>query len=66
MTWGAPGDGKTTSVIIPSCRQFGLEFDHNGNPQQKGAVMVTDLKGDIYEANKAYRHIKRFSTIHWQ
>ena len=66
MIWGAPGDGKTTSVIIPSCRQFGLEFDDNGNPQQNGAVMVTDLKGDIYEANKKYRTIKRFSTIHWK
>lgn len=65
MIWGAPGDGKTTSIIIPSCRQFGLDFDEHGNPQQNGSVMVTDLKGDIYEANKNYRHIKRFSTIHW-
>lgn len=54
MVWGAPGDGKTTSTIITSCRQFA------------GSVMVTDLKGDIYEANKNYRKIKRFSTIHWQ
>ena len=66
MVWGAPGDGKTTSIVIPSCRQFGMEFDDNGNSIQKGAVMVTDLKGDIYEANKNYRNIKRFSTIHWQ
>ena len=28
--------------------------------------MTTDLKGDIYAANKDFRHIKRFSTIHWQ
>lgn len=66
MIWGAPGDGKTTSTIITSCRQFGLKKDESGNPIQKGAVMVTDLKGDIYEANKNFRHIKRFSTIHWK
>ena len=28
--------------------------------------MVTDLKGDIYAANKDYRKIKRFSTINWK
>ena len=28
--------------------------------------MVTDIKGDIYAANKDFRHIKRFSTTHWQ
>lgn len=66
MVWGAPGDGKTTSTIITSCRQFGLEMDAAGRYRQKGAVMVTDLKGDIYEANKKYRQIKRFSTIHWK
>lgn len=66
MVWGAPGDGKTTSTIITSCRQFGLKRNNTGNLIQKGAVMVTDLKGDIYEANKKYRRIKRFSTIHWQ
>ena len=66
MVWGAPGDGKTTSTIITSCRQFGLRKTSSGKLIQKGAVMVTDLKGDIYEANKKYRHIKRFSTIHWQ
>lgn len=66
MVWGAPGDGKTTSTIITSCRQFGLKKTASGKPVQKGAVMVTDLKGDIYEANKKYRRIKRFSTIHWQ
>ena len=66
MVWGAPGDGKTTSVIITSCRQFGLHKDASGNFIQKGAVMVTDLKGDIYEANKKYRKIKRFSTIHYE
>ena len=66
MVWGAPGDGKTTSTIITSCRQFGLKKNDAGNFIQNGAVMVTDLKGDIYEANKKYRHIKRFSTIHWQ
>lgn len=65
MVWGAPGDGKTTSTIITSCRQFGLHKTTSGEYIQKGAVMVTDLKGDIYEANKEYRHIKRFSTIHW-
>ena len=66
MVWGAPGDGKTTSTIITSCRQFGLRKTSSGKIVQKGAVMVTDLKGDIYEANKKYRRIKRFSTIHWQ
>ena len=66
MVWGAPGDGKTTSTIITSCRQFGLRKTTSGKLVQKGAVMVTDLKGDIYEANKKYRRIKRFSTIHWQ
>lgn len=66
MVWGAPGDGKTTSTIITSCRQFGLQKDSNGRLIQKGAVMVTDLKGDIYEANKRYRRIKRFSTIYWR
>lgn len=66
MVWGAPGDGKTTSTIITSCRQFGLRKTSSGKLVQKGAVMVTDLKGDIYEANKKYRRIKRFSTIHWQ
>lgn len=66
MIWGAPGDGKTTSTIITSCRQFGLKRNAAGKFVQKGAVMVTDLKGDIYEANKKYRRIKRFSTIHWK
>lgn len=66
MVWGAPGDGKTTSTIIPSCRQFGLVKDSSGYPVQQGAVMVTDLKGDIYEANRDYRNIKRFSTIFWR
>ena len=66
MVWGAPGDGKTTSIVIPSCRQFGMQLDDNGNQIQKGAVMVTDIKGDIYAANKDFRHIKRFSTTHWQ
>ena len=66
MVWGAPGDGKTTSTIITSCRQFGLKKNAAGKLIQKGAVMVTDLKGDIYEANKKFRKIKRFSTIHWQ
>lgn len=65
MVWGAPGDGKTTATIIPSCRQFGLRKTSSGKLIQKGSVMVTDLKGDIYEANKNYRRIKRFSTIHW-
>lgn len=66
MVWGAPGDGKTTCIIITSCRQFGLIKNAAGKLIQKGAVMVTDLKGDIYEANKNYRRIKRFSTIHWK
>lgn len=66
MVWGAPGDGKTASIIIPSCRQFGLKRNRNGKMVQCGAVMVTDIKGDIYEANKKYRRIKRFSTIHWK
>lgn len=63
--WGAPGDGKTTSTIIPSCRQFGMQKTESGEIIQKGAVMVTDFKGDIYKANKKYRKIKLFSTIHW-
>lgn len=66
MIWGAPGDGKTTSTIIPSCRQFGLIRSESGQIRQEGAVMVTDLKGDIYAANRDYRHIKRFSTIDWK
>ncbi len=66
MVWGAPGDGKTTATIITSCRQFGMIKNRAGKLVQRGSVMVTDLKGDIYEANKNYRHIKRFSTIHWQ
>ena len=65
MIWGAPGDGKTTSTIITSCRQFGLRTNQTGKKVQYGSVMVTDLKGDIYEANKNYRKIKRFSTIDW-
>lgn len=65
MIWGAPGDGKTTSIIIPSCRQFGMRRNPNGKVRQCGSVMVTDLKGDIYEANKAFRKIKRFSVINW-
>ena len=66
MIWGAPGDGKTTSTIIPSCRQFGLIRSESGQIRQEGAVMVTDLKGDIYAANRDYRHIKRFSTMDWK
>lgn len=66
MVWGAPGDGKTTSTIIPSCRQFGMIRTKSGHMSQQGSVMVTDLKGDIYAANRDYRHIKRFSTIDWQ
>lgn len=61
MVWGAPGDGKTTSAIITSARQFGMKKN-----VQHGSVMVTDLKGDVYEANKNYRKIKRFSTINWK
>jgi type IV secretory pathway TraG/TraD family ATPase VirD4 len=66
--WGAPGVGKTTCVIIPSARQWGLHkvWDKATKKYkliQKGAVMVLDLKGDIYAANQNYRHIKRFSTI---
>ena len=38
----------------------------SGKLKQCGAVMVTDLKGDIYAANKDYRKIKRFSTINWK
>lgn len=66
MVWGAPGDGKTTSTIITSCRQFGLKKNPDGTYEQNGAVMVTDLKGDIFKANHKYRRIKRFSTIHWK
>ena len=47
MIWGAPGDGKTTSNIITSARQFGMKKNASGKPEQKGSVMVTDLKGDI-------------------
>lgn len=64
--WGRPKIGKTTCFIIPCSRQFGLFYDHQGNPIQKGACMVEDLKGDIYKANRKYRRIKRFSTINWQ
>ena len=60
--WGTPGDGKTSTVVIPSARQFGLEYDSlNKRYIQMGSCMVLDIKGDIYEANKDYRNIKRFS-----
>jgi type IV secretory pathway TraG/TraD family ATPase VirD4 len=65
MVWGAPGDGKTTANIITSSRTFGMKHV-SGKLAQCGAVMVTDLKGDIYAANKDYRKIKRFSTINWK
>ncbi len=62
--WGAPGDGKTSTIIIPSARQFGLKYDkRNKTYSQVGACMVLDIKGDIYLANKNYRRIKRFSMI---
>lgn len=66
MIWGAPGDGKTTANIITSARQFGMKKNASGKLEQRGSVMVTDLKGDIYAANKNYRKIKRFSTINWK
>jgi len=66
MIWGAPGDGKTTANIITSARQFGMKKNASGQLEQKGSVMVTDLKGDIYAANKNYRKIKLFSTINWK
>ncbi|SNU06680.1 Type IV secretory pathway, VirD4 component, TraG/TraD family ATPase [Lachnospiraceae bacterium] len=60
--WGTPGDGKTTTVVIPSARQFGLEYDKSTKQNiQMGSCMVLDCKGDIFEANKDYRRIKRFS-----
>ena len=46
MVWGAPGDGKTTSTIITSCRQFGLRKTPSGKLVQKGAVMVTGNRKD--------------------
>ena len=69
FAWGAPGVGKTKCVIIPSARQWGLETARDKAPgekkyEQKGSVMVLDLKGDVYEANKDFRRIKRFSTVH--
>lgn len=69
FAWGAPGVGKTKCVIIPSARQWGLttvrdKATGKWKTVQRGSVMVLDLKGDIYEANKDCRRIKRFSTIH--
>ena len=69
FAWGAPGVGKTKCVIVPSARQWGLTVirdKETGKRKtvQRGSVMVLDLKGDIYEANKDFRRIKRFSTIH--
>lgn len=65
--WGTPGDGKTTTVVIPSSRQFGLEYDRaNKQYIQMGSCMVLDCKGDIFEANKDYRRIKRFSMTNPQ
>lgn len=66
MVWGAPGDGKSTSNIITSGRTFGMKRNSTGQLVQTGACMILDLKGDIYEANKNYRKIKRFSIIHWK
>lgn len=67
FAWGAPGVGKTTSVIIPSARQWGLKLEKGKDNKyhyiQRGSVMCLDLKGDIYNANKKFRRIKRFSTI---
>ena len=63
FVWGRPGIGKTTSVIIPSAQRFGMVLE-NGEYVQKGAVMVYDMKGDIYDANKDIRKIKRFSLVH--
>ena len=63
--WGQPSVGKTSSVIIPSSRQFGLYYE-GGRYIQKAGCMALDLKGDVYEANKAFRKIKRFSTIDWE
>lgn len=64
FVWGTPGVGKTVSVIIPSARQWGLKYNKRTNSYaQEGACMVLDLKGDIYEANKNIRRIKRFSMI---
>ena len=69
FAWGAPGVGKTKCVIVPSTRQWGLTKVRDKETGQwklvqRGSVMVLDLKGDIYDANKDYRRIKRFSTIH--
>lgn len=63
--WGAPGVGKTSSVIITSARQFGLYYE-DGKYVQKAGCMVLDMKGDVYEANKDYRNIKRFSITDYE
>lgn len=65
FVWGAPGDGKTSCTIIPSARRWGGLYysKKTGMFRQGGACMVTDLKGDVYEANKDVRCIKRISTI---
>ena len=49
---GLPGDGKTTSSVIISSRRFGMKKNASGKFEQKGSCLVTDLKGDIYAANK--------------
>ena len=47
--FGLPGDGKTTSVIIPTALRF------------LGSVFAIDIKGDIYDATHRDRNIKVFS-----
>ncbi|WP_026495412.1 type IV secretory system conjugative DNA transfer family protein [Butyrivibrio sp. WCD3002] len=57
--WGAPSTGKSAGVIIPSSRTWGMKHG-----KQLGSTCLLDLKGEIYDANKGFRKIKRFSTIH--
>lgn len=49
LLFALPGDGKTTSQIIPSALRFG------------GSVLAIDIKGDIYKATHTHRRIKIFS-----
>lgn len=45
---GTPGSGKTSGIVIPTCLRYG------------GSVLAVDIKGDIYNACKSTRSIRRF------
>ena len=62
FVWGSPGDGKSCSVIIPTALRFGMKKDGD-KYVQKGACMVLDLKGEIYDICKKSRKIKCFSLM---